>query len=69
MAKTHYTEITPQLLHTVATLTAAGVRISPIALRVGVTYRTIQRVMQVAEWEAVLAKKTAQIEAMMRGDA
>lgn len=69
MAKTHYTEITPQLLHAVATLTAAGVRISPIAMRTGVTYRTIQRVMQVAEWEAVLAKKTAQIEAMMRGDA
>lgn len=69
MAKTYYTEITEELLHTVATLTAAGVRVSPIAMRAGVTYRTIQRVMQVAEWEGVLAMKAAQIDAMMRGDA
>lgn len=69
MPKQPYVTITPEGIHQVATLTAAGVRPNAIWLRTGFSPYVIRRLMTDPSWEGILATKTAQFEAMMRGDA
>lgn len=69
MAKPLYVPITSELIHAVATLTAAGVRLNAIMLRTGVSAATVRRIMLEEAWATTLEGKQALFARMMRGEA
>lgn len=69
MAKTLYQEITKELIHSVATLIAAGHRTNTINLKLGVSLTGIKRIQAMPEWDNLLASKEAAIGKLMAGDA
>lgn len=68
MAKPLYNQITTELLHQVATLTAAGVRPFAIATRTGVSIYTVRQAMRHADYPAIHEAKVKQFAAMMGGE-
>ncbi len=69
MAKPLYQEITTEVLHSAATLVAAGHRHGTIMMKLGVSLAGMRRIQEGADWASILTSKEAAIARMMTGDA
>lgn len=69
MAKPLYQEITTELLHSTATMVAAGHRNGTIMMKLGVSLAGMRRIMERADWPSILGSKEAAIARLMTGDA
>jgi hypothetical protein len=69
MAKQLYMEITEELVHAVATLTACGLRLNAIMLKTGASAAAIKKVRERPEWATVLAGKEQAVARLMAGGA
>jgi hypothetical protein len=69
MAKPLYQEITTEVLHSTATLVAAGHRHGTIMIKLGVSLAGMRRIQARGDWSAILSDKEAALARLMRGDA
>ncbi|KQN28079.1 hypothetical protein ASF00_09225 [Sphingomonas sp. Leaf34] len=69
MSKPLYQEITTEVLHSTATMVAAGHRHGTIMMKLGVSLAGMRRIQERADWASILASKEAAIARMMTGDA
>lgn len=69
MAKPLYQEITTEVLHSTATMVAAGHRHGTIMMKLGVSLAGMRRIQQRADWSSILAGKEAALARLMSGDA
>lgn len=69
MAKPLYQEITTEVLHSTATMVAAGHRHGTIMMKLGVSLAGMRRIHERDDWSSILASKEAAIARLMTGDA